>query len=135
MGERLDAQFGPAIALKGYTLEPPAKAGDELRLTLYWQAAERVTGQYKVFIHVVDGSGRMVAQQDSLPASGAAPTQSWLAGEVIADEHAFVLPESGLVRVLAGLYDPASGQRLPIQAQGERPVESDALQLGELDIR
>lgn len=135
MGERVDARLGAAITLAGYTLAPPEKAGDHLTLTLYWQASERVTGAYKVFVHVVDAAGNLVSQQDSMPAAGAAPTQSWLKGEVVADEHIFPIPAGGDLRVYVGLYDPVSGARLPVVDGGGRPVESDALRLAEFSVR
>lgn len=133
MGETVGAQLGPAITLAGYTLESPAKPGDNLKLTLYWQAAERVTTSYKVFVHVVDAAGNMAAQQDSFPAAGAAPSEGWLKGEVIADEHVFPVPASGDFRVYVGLYDPVSGARLPVTG-GNRPVESDAVRVAEFSV-
>ena len=80
---------------------------------------------YKVFVHLLDDSGQIVAQVDREPQAGEAPTTGWLAGEVIEDR--VEIPPQGLERVrriVLGLYDPMSGARLPISETG-----SDALVL------
>ncbi len=142
VGHSLNMRVGQNIALRGYTLDQPASAGNALRLTLYWQALGRITGQYKVFVHLVDGSGHIIAQQDNYPADGAAPTQSWLAGEVIADTHELALPAGGLEdvpqvhRLYAGMYDPLNGERLPVRdASGQAiPPPGNAVPLGPVEV-
>ncbi len=125
----LDVKLGQEIALRGYTLDRPAGADNELHLTLYWQAMERVTGRYRVFLHVVDDSGHIVAQNDEDPAAGAAPTQTWLAGEVVTDTHVLNVPSGGPYQLLAGLYDAATGQRLPALDEAQQPVPDAAIPL------
>lgn len=128
-GHRLDARVGEHIALRKYALEGPAGSEAELRLTLYWQADAPITGQYKVFVHLVDDDGRIVAQHDSFPADGAAPTESWRKGEVIADTHVLAVPAPGHYRILAGLYDPATGQRLPVWDEVQQPGTDNAIEV------
>jgi hypothetical protein len=41
----LNMKLGQEIALRGYSLDRPRGDGNALRLTLYWQALKRVTGQ------------------------------------------------------------------------------------------
>jgi hypothetical protein len=122
-------KLGQDIALRGYTLDQPAGGGEVLRLTLYWQALQNVTGHYKVFLHVVDESGHIVAQQDEEPAAGEAPTQSWLAGEVVTDMHVLNLPPGGPYRLVTGLYDPDTGLRLPVWDDAQQPVVDSAIPL------
>jgi len=61
-------------------------------LTLYW----RVTGQprrdYKIFVHLLDAKGRIVAQADAPPMEGTYPTSAWQVGEVLADGHRPAIP-------------------------------------------
>ena len=129
IGHPLDMKLGQDIVLRKYTLDRPVAPEDKLRLMLYWQAVDRITGQYKVFVHLVDDSGRIIAQQDSFPADGAAPTESWRKGEVVADTHVLTVPTGGHYRLLTGLYDPASGQRLPVWDEAGQPVQDAAIPL------
>jgi hypothetical protein len=55
---RLRAQFGDEIVLIGYELESSeVEPGEEVRLTLYWQALEQPELPYTVFTHLVDQEG------------------------------------------------------------------------------
>jgi hypothetical protein len=130
----LNVKLGQDIGLRGYSLERPAGGGNELRLTLYWQALQRVTGRYKVFLHVVDDSGHIVAQQDDEPDAGAAPTQSWLAGEVVRDTHVLNLPGGGPYTLLTGLYDPETGQRLPVWDEKQQPLPDATIPLERMTV-
>jgi hypothetical protein len=113
-----DFAFGPSIRLVGYELKPdgPARAGEPLNVSLLWQA-EREPGQaYTVFAQLLDADGKLVAQHDSPPASGRAPTSGWVAGLMTLDEHRIDLPKElkpGEYRLIVGLYD-ASGKRLEL---------------------
>jgi hypothetical protein len=77
---------------------------------------------YKVFAQVLDSSGRLVAQDDSVPNKGESPTTGWVVGEVIADEHRITLPDSlpdGDYSIITGLYDELSGERLQVAGGGD----------------
>jgi hypothetical protein len=130
----LHMKLGQEIALRGYTLDRAVGAANELRLTLYWQALERVSRRYKVFVHVVDDSGRVVAQQDSDPGAGAAPTQTWLSGEIVTDAHVLNVPSGGPYELLTGLYDPESGERLPVSDEAQQPVPDSVILLERIQI-
>jgi 4-amino-4-deoxy-L-arabinose transferase-like glycosyltransferase len=130
----LEMRLGDSILLRGYDLALPAEAGDKIRLTLYWQAAQRVSTGYKVFVHLVDDSGRIVAQSDAVPAGSRAPTESWLAGEVVTDRHKLDAPPAGHYRLLVGLYDPVTGQRPPVYDAAGGPVPEDAIPLADVDL-
>ncbi len=123
----LDLRFGDTIHLAGYEwqagegensrlshLDP----GGALRLTLFWQAIDQVKSSYTVFIHVADAQDRIWAQQDSVPQGGDFPTDKWMAGDVITDRYSILVPEEtppGDYLLIVGMYDPATGQRLPIK--------------------
>jgi len=121
----LDLRLGDGILLLGYDLTDPRPEGEEtLHLTLYWQAQGPTDVAYTVFTHLLGPQGQVVAQRDSPPQSGEAPTTSWLPGEAIADEYWIPVPPElppGPLRIEIGMYDPATGDRLPIRdAQGNR---------------
>ena len=106
--------FGNLFTLQALTDEP---GQDEGTITLYWQVGQNVGDSYTIFIHVIDETGQMVAQSDSIPAQGRSPTHIWQPGDLTRDEHRLgPLPPDGML--LIGAYDPVSGQRLPVTYQG-----------------
>jgi hypothetical protein len=105
--------FANAIALIGYDFMPSGDGGEQSTLTLYWESLAPVSEDYVVFIHLLDANGQVTAQADGPPTGNAYPTRWWAAGEIIADTH--LLPSTAKTTALRlGLYDLASGQRLPI---------------------
>ncbi len=122
MDHRLDWLLGDGVRLLGYDLDDVARAGETLRLTLYWQCVAEMTESYTVFTHLLDGDDVIRGQVDKFPAGGAAPTTGWLPGEIITDPYEIVVdaqaPEGQYV-VEIGMYDAKTMQRLPAyDAQG-----------------
>jgi hypothetical protein len=71
----------------------------------------------------------LVAQHDSPPNGGYTPTSIWLPGKEVVDRHGLVLPSDlppGDYRLIAGLYNPTTGERLPVD-QGDDFVELGAI--------
>lgn len=128
----LEADLGGQVRLAGYFLSPDRlKAGQSLRLTLYWQAQRRMRSSYTVFVHLLDEDGLLRGQQDDVPGDGALPTTTWLEGEYVADEHQITLAEDaspGQYRLEVGLYERASGQRLNV-LDGQGRVQGDSVPL------
>jgi len=108
--------------LLGYDLAAKTEEGAPVNLILYWQPAGPTDIRYSVFVHLVNHDGDILAQDDREPADGQHPTTSWLAGETIADAHAFPFPvtgEKGPFGLEVGLYDPLTGRRVPfMDAEG-----------------
>jgi len=117
------ASFESVAVLEGYSLR---RAAGALFVTLIWRATanpERSEAQskeppvsYTAFIHLADDSGRVWAQNDSVPANWNRPTTGWVAGEYISDEHTLTLPNGlppGGYTLFVGLYDPQTGNRVP----------------------
>jgi hypothetical protein len=110
--------------LIGYDLADPRVApGGALDLTLYWQPTETTGERLTVFVHLLDEQGVIVGQSDGEPAGGSRPTSSWLPDEYIADQHSVRVQTDALLgnaTLVVGLYDPATGQRVPwIDGEGE----------------
>jgi hypothetical protein len=125
----MEATLGEEIRFLGYDLSSnEMKPGEVLQLTLYWQALQEMEVSYTVFTHLLDGGERIWGQMDSVPVNGAAPTTSWIEGEIITDEYAIVVdPEapSGEYVIEIGMYDASSGHRLSAydlhgELQGDR---------------
>ena len=91
--------------------------GEALEVMLYWEALATPPADYTVFLHLVGPEGRVWAQQDAQPQQGAAPTRSWVAGQVIVDRYTLRLPEAappGDYQLWVGLYDAESGVRVSL---------------------
>ncbi|HEV8637996.1 MAG TPA: glycosyltransferase family 39 protein [Chloroflexota bacterium] len=122
---RLDVAFGDGVRLAGYAVARPSPT--RARLTLLWQAGGTPSRDYKVFNHVLDPAGQIVAQRDSVPADWTRPTTGWVAGEYVVDRYELELPaEARDLRLRIGLYDPATGDRLPT-ADGRDHLDLGAL--------
>jgi len=113
------ANFDGQIELLGYDT---TRRPDKLAVTLHWRALQPPAKDYAVFIHLLDATGRIVAQHDGQPQSGAYPTSVWDTGEVVTDEHVLDLPAdlpAGGYRLRVGWYLPATGDRLPAVGGGD----------------
>jgi hypothetical protein len=118
--------------LIGIDTPAAARPGGGLPVTLYWQAVSEIDVNFTVFIHLINASGRVVVQEDLQPQAGAAPTTTWLPGEILEDPHMLALPpdlDPGDYRLIAGLYDASTGQRLPVYSGG------DFVELGKVSIQ
>ncbi len=112
------ANFGGLVEFLGYDLErTELSSGDVLPLTLYWRALEQMDTSYTVFTHLLDEDHRIWGQQDNPPKEGGHPTTLWMKGEVVIDSyHIPVNPDAppGEYVIEIGLYDAATGARLPV---------------------
>jgi hypothetical protein len=115
------ASFEGGILLNGYELyqsdDAPSGSGRRIGLYLHWEPAEPVSEWLKVFVHVMDGDGQLVAQHDSVPALWTYPTNEWAVGERVVDFHSLSFDTalgSGPYTIRVGLYDGGTGQRIPI---------------------
>jgi len=117
-----DACFGEHICLRGYTLSSgPFAPGQVVPVTLFWQADAAIPERYKVFLHLIDASGRLVAQTDAEPYGNLMPTTVWAAGELLIDRHGVWLPADlppGDYALLGGLYS-LGGERLSVEGNGD----------------
>jgi len=129
---QLSRVFDNKIRLLGYDVagetreldgQPPRIVpGERLRLTIYWRALGEMDTNYTVFAQIINAGGRLVAQHDSEPQAGKARTISWVQEEVVADEHDISIPADlpeGDYAIITGLYDGATGSRLPAEGGGD----------------
>ncbi|MGB9880845.1 MAG: glycosyltransferase family 39 protein, partial [Anaerolineae bacterium] len=120
--------FGQQIRLLGYDLsEGTVKPGRRLWVTLYWEALQTMDTDYSVFVHLVDDRGVTITQHDSYPGSGNDPTRDWQVGQTRKDIHPLDVPSTVLaqvpLRIRVGLYNFATGQRLPVYFWEGRVIE------------
>jgi 6-pyruvoyl-tetrahydropterin synthase related domain len=119
------ARFGEGIRLLGHHVE---ERDGGLDLTLYWQTSVPPVQDYQVFVHLLDDGGRMLGQNDGPPVNGYYAASAWLPDQIIADVHRVPVPAGSRPAAVAiGLYDLASGQRLPAANAGGERLKDDAL--------
>jgi hypothetical protein len=130
------ASFGELIYLLGFSLESADYApGDIIPLTLFWEPEGQIEERYKVFVHLLDPNGELIAQTDAEPQANLLPTTAWpLEGQVI-DRHGVLLPQemaAGDYALIVGLYSLTSGDRLPVTLGGA--LAGDHLMIGSIAI-
>lgn len=115
--------FGSEIALQKASYSPSqVPYGKELTIQLDWRALAQPTHDYTVFVHLLDGQDNPVASYDVPLTNGRYPSELWEAGEQVT--HQQILPLNNILlageySLRMGLYDPATGVRLPVRdAQG-----------------
>ncbi len=134
----LEARLGHVVECLGYDLETTNKQGVTLRLTLYWRALAEMETSYTVFVHLLDGEGRVRSQRDSIPGQGMLTTTGWLAGEVIIDDYELDVPAGeydgeydGGYDIEIGMYQADTGERLPVYQASGRAAD-DRILLGKV---
>ena len=121
----LDVNFSDQAKLVGIDLpQTSIKAGDSLPLTLHWQALALFDRSWKVFVHLTDGEGQIVSQQDQIPGAGQFPTTSWLPDEYLVDSYNLLIPADTppgqqAYRLEIGLYDVNNPGRLSVTESGK----------------
>ncbi|MDW8068823.1 MAG: DUF2142 domain-containing protein [Anaerolineae bacterium] len=126
----VDYQLGEAIRLVGYDLGGELEAGDMLTITLYWRAEKAPGRDYRVFVHLLDAQGEIVAQHDGPPRWGRYPTLVWRCGDLVPDEHVLALPAilpDGPLALAVGMYGPDTLERLPVIGPNGRLPEGRIL--------
>ena len=122
----MKGEFEGVIALEAGMVEPQASPGGVVRMAFQWRSPVPIEDSFKVFTHIVDPGGQVVAQHDDIPGDGLYPTNSWEPDEAIVDRYAIRLPEDippGRYEVRLGLYDEVSGLRLRVTAGEGDPLE------------
>jgi hypothetical protein len=121
----LSVNLADRIRLLGYNMTWAFRPGNEVHLTLFWQALKAMDENYTVFIHIVDPQGHIWGQKDNPPVDGFYPTTTWEAGEIVRDQYEVpISPEAlpGRYYVVTGMYLVEDGQRLSVTDEGGKVV-------------
>ncbi len=126
--------FADKVTLLSYQI-----AADQQSVSLNWQANAPLDLDYTVFLqlwHTAAGAqAEYIAGFDGPPVQGDYPTSLWAPGEIIVDTHPLDLTSlpNGEYYLLAGLYHPTTGERLPASTpNGTLP--DYAVNLGTLQV-
>jgi len=133
----IDGQLGNFAGLVGYQIDTThARPGGYIELTLLWESRGTAPIDYQIFTHLHDGVN-MRGQLDGQPMCSSAPTSKWLADQYIIDPYRIpVSPDAatGPVPLTVGMYDLASGQRLPSFALDGTQI-GDTIHITDVEIQ
>lgn len=97
-----DVLFGQQIGLVDWRVE---LVGDEVEVTLYWQAALDLLTDYVAYVRLLDETGASVAFQQSplIPY----PTDQWHRQEIVQGTFRLT-PQTDSYQIITGFYEPLS---------------------------
>ena len=127
------ADFADSISLAGYDVDRPAGCNN-LSVTLYWTATDRVSSDYTVFVHLLSPEGELIAQHDSPPLL---PTSTWISGTQVIDVHTLPLATGWppfYCQIGVGLYHWPDLKRVPIMSSDCLDAANDTLVLGHISF-
>jgi hypothetical protein len=136
----LEADLGGATRILGYHLDKTTvKAGDTLKVNVYWLPETTTSAPLTVFAQVFVPEVGVVAQVDVYPGGGTYPTNRWVPGRPFVDTYYLHIPTdapaAAAAPILFGLYDEASGQRATATGADADPGGNDWIQLGTVNIQ
>jgi hypothetical protein len=109
-----DVDFGGQLRFLGYDTPDGCAPGGRCAFVTYWQVTAPSDGPRRIFLHALDETGQIVAQDDRL----GAPAGHWQPGDVII--QLLTLPGTeGQLQL--GVYNPDTGERL-LTESGEESV-------------
>jgi hypothetical protein len=116
-GRAADEQ--PPVAAPSVSLSSDRAAiGSPLRMTYRFEPTDRkIAGDFLVFVHVLDEDGERMWGDDHRPP---VPTSSWQAGKPVEYSRTVFVPNYpyiGPAQIRIGLYQPSTGERLPLAAK------------------
>jgi len=130
-----EAEFDRALRLTGFGLsaEHPYP-GDDLEVTLHWQALAEAGVGYTVFVHLLGADGQGVAGLDEPLLNDLYQPDLWPKGAIMTDRHLLTLPPDlppGRYRLDVGLYPSGRPEQLlPVGGSDHLPLA--ALETGNL---
>ncbi|MBX0328657.1 glycosyltransferase family 39 protein [Oscillochloris sp. ZM17-4] len=118
----IDAVFS-GVHLRGISSQ---LTGSTLLITPSWDIQQDRPGGVRSFVHVLDSTGNLVAQIDTVIDDGMFAT--WQTGQQFGTPMPIALPPTlmgGELQVVLGLYTPEDGQRLPLTFGQALPASID----------
>jgi hypothetical protein len=121
------ADFGGELALTGFGLSSSRPSpGDDLEVTLNWQALEGAGPAYTAFLHLVAPDNTGVAGVDEPVLLGLYQPDLWPRDRSLPDRHTLTLPSDllpGRYRLDLGLYPPGQPEDLlPVEGGDHLPL-------------
>jgi hypothetical protein len=120
------AAFGDQIALVDAQIAGASvQAGQTLPITLTWTSRAATQTDYTIFVHLALALDTPpMAQEDAQPCDNSYPTTWWSPGEIIQESRRIAIPADtppGQYILTTGIYDLATGRRLPVRSPDPSP--------------
>jgi hypothetical protein len=137
VGTKIGTNFDNKITLLGAKVEPAGalQGGQRVKVTMYWKCVKELGEPgWKLFTHVIDGSGERLLNIDNVGpirravgGDQALPPSAWKAGKIYVDEQEFAIPKKVRTQVIQPTVGIWKGdQRLPI-AGGPKDRDNRAI--------
>ena len=98
----LHIPFGDQIILEGYDAPAePLAPGELVPITLYWRALQPIDELFSVAIKLFARNEQLLAENNSYPDGGRAPTRNWPVDQIITDRTTLVLSREANTPTLA----------------------------------
>jgi mannosyltransferase len=110
------------------TLPPQTAPGEIVQVQLRWTTDVPLDARYVVFLQVLDEVNHLAGQRDAEPVT---PTLDWRPNQPVLDRHGLLIEPGtppGKYRVIVGMYDALTSQRLPT-------ASGDFVELGALTVQ
>lgn len=126
------ARWADGIELVAFRLEPEGAVprGGRLRVSTAWRRWGEVREEHSVFVHLLDETGRLIAQDDHPVGRGSYPSVAWSGEEILFEYFDLKIPEHvapGRYRLVIGRYNWETLIRIPVGT-------SDHLELGIVEV-
>ena len=133
--ERVGATLGGVVELSGLTVRPArARPGEALEVTYYWRLLRPPSEPLAAYLHFRgDGARNRFGDDHALPE----PIAGLPRPQVVVERRRIVVPadvEPGRYRLVAGVWNPATGGRLRRWWGGLVPTLDTAVELGTLEV-
>lgn len=136
-GQPVQIQFGNLARVLAVDVQPAAaQPGESVLVTVVWEPLQWTPTPYTVFIHLLDEADTLIAQRDTWPGLGRAPTTIWKGQHPFVDVYRVELPDTtyapNRLHVELGLYEACAG-RVPAFDQSGTLL-GDSIAVGAVDI-
>jgi len=114
----LNVSFGDVATLEQVDVPEQLNPGQSFTVLTYWQTEIASLTPLRIFLHLTDQHGNIIAQSDIL----GAPAEQWRQGDLLLQAHDLTLPSDAPTSSYGfniGLYNPDTGERLPASSGGD----------------
>jgi hypothetical protein len=136
LNQAASANFGGRVQLIGFERPTAAQPGEIMPVTIALEDVAPLDRLYKVFLHLRGRDGAIMAQDDRAPCANSLNEADWRPGNIVMESYQLSLPSDtppGDYELWLGMYDAASGVRLPVTASS-MVHDADSLHLGTIWI-
>jgi len=131
----MEANFEDQLLFMGYDLKGRSAAGGQfVHLNLYWEAQQKLEGDYGVSLRLLDGENRLWGRADRAPLNGHYPTSQWPPGQIVRDDYELLVDVGtppGWYRLEMVVHD--GSRQLSIVGEDSNP-QGKAMDMGTLQV-